>query len=191
MAAASLVYSAFVFASVSGIKRPDYQGYDLDRPWFDGKDWAWGEDMFNQASLKPQETGTIQSFPTDSVPRTGAEQFIPASAMINGSLLRDKKPKNPTKVTKDSLAKGQFLFNTYCAVCHGQDGMGNTPVTKKGIPGVPIKLMFPGLTEPHLYNKIRYGGPMMPPYGFQTSQADRWNMVNYMKSTSFGKKGLK
>ena len=42
-------------------------------------------------------------------------------------------------------------------------------------------------SEAHLYNKIRYGGPIMPAYGFQTSQTERWNMVNYMKSQEFGK----
>ena len=51
-------------------------GYDEVAPWFDGIAWDWFLDMFNQASIKPQEEGSFQNFPAHSVPRTGAEPFI-------------------------------------------------------------------------------------------------------------------
>ena len=181
-------FMAMVTASVKE-KRPDYQGYNLDRPWFDGKSWDWFLDMFNQPSIKPQEEGTVQSFPLESVPRKGVEPVIPATAMRDGRLLRDQIPVNPSAKTPESLARGRVLYETFCAVCHGKTGQAGTPVTKRGMPAPPIAAMFPFLTEPHLYNKILYGGPIMPAYGFQTSQQDRWDMVNYMKSPQFGKGG--
>ncbi len=55
------------------------------------------------------------------------------------------------------------------------------------MPAIPIKPLVVAFTEAHLYNKIRYGGPIMPPYGFQTTRKERWDMVNYMKSQDFGK----
>lgn len=170
-------------------EKPDYQGYDLKHPWFDGKGWAWFLDMMDQPSVKPQEPGTFQRFPTDSVPRTGAEAVIAATAIRDNKLLRDQIPLNPTQATAASLASGRVLYEIYCGVCHGNKGEAGTPVTKKGMPAPPIGAMLGFLSEAHLYNKIRYGGPIMPAYGYQTSQKDRWDMVNYMKSQQFGKGG--
>jgi len=183
--AIGLFLAAVVWAAQG--KRADYQGYDLDKPWFDGKPWDWTLDMFNQPSIKPQEVGTIQQFPLDSVPREGVEPEIPMTAMRDGMLLRDLEPLNPVQATDQSVANGKKIYGIYCATCHGLDGMGMTPVTERGMPAMPIAPMLPALTEAHLYNKARYGGPIMPPYGFQTSQKERWDLVNYMKSAKFGK----
>lgn len=166
---------------------PDYQGYDLSRPWFSKQKWAWFLDMVNQPSIKPQEVGTFQDFPLDSVPRSGVEPFIGADAKTGSQLTRDVLPKNPVPATAESIAHGKLMFDTYCAACHAPNGMGITPVTQKGLPPVPIAVMIPGLSEAHLYNKALYGGVIMPSYGFQTSAQDRWDIVNYAKSAQFGK----
>lgn len=178
---------AIVWAATGA--REDYQGYDLNRPWFDGRSYPFYLDMFNQPSIKSQEEGTFQRFPEDSVPRSGREPFIEATAVRDGQLVRDLEPLNPTQATPVSVARGRVLYDTYCAVCHAADGNAGTPVTQRGMPAPPIGALLPVLSEPHLYNKILYGGPIMPAYGFQTSQQDRWDMVNYMKSPQFGKGG--
>lgn len=175
-----------VWAKDQRPRPPDYQGYNLDRPWFDGKSWDWMMDMVNQPSIKPQEVGTFEQFPVDSVPRTGVEPEVPNVSNANG-LLRDQMPANPVKATEASIADGRKIFNIYCAACHGQDGKAQTPVAAKGMPAVPIDALRLAFSEAHLYNKMRYGGPIMPSYGFQTSQKERWDMVNYLKSADFGK----
>lgn len=190
--AAVVVAGAALFALVpaqdqADKAKPDYQGFDLTRPWFDGKRWDWFLDMFNQPSIKPQEEGTFQAFPVNSVPRSGAEPFIAATAIVDGKLLRDQIPPNPTRATPDSVARGRVLYETYCGVCHGNEGQAGTPVVQRGMPAPPIQAMLGFLSEAHLYNKIRFGGPIMPTYGFQTSMSDRWDMVNYLKSSQFGK----
>lgn len=167
---------------------PDYQGYNLKRPWYiPNRKWAWFLDMVDQPSIKPQETGTFQNFPSDSVPRQGVEPFIGPDAKIGGQLARDVMPKNPVPATADSIAHGKYVFEIYCAACHANNGMGMTPVTQKGIPPIPIAVMVPTLSEAHIYNKALYGGAIMPSYGFQTSAKDRWDIVNYVKSAQFGK----
>jgi len=166
---------------------PDYIGYDLKKPWFWSKPWPWFLDMIDQPSIKPQQVGTFQNLPPDSVPRTGVEPFISAEAKTGNQLTRDVLPKNPRPATPESLAQGKVMYEIYCAACHAANGMGMTPVTQKGMPPMPVAVMVPALSEAHLYNKALYGGPLMPSYGFQTSAKDRWDIVNYMKSPQFGK----
>ncbi len=190
MLAISLFLIAVVWAS-SVNNRPDYLGYDLDAPWFDGVKWDWFLDMFNMPSIKPQEEGTFQRFPTDSVPRSGIEPAIPAITNDKG-LLRDQIPINPTEPTAASIANGRKMYNIFCAACHGKTGMAEAPVAKKGMPVPPIKALVAIFSESHLYNKARYGtvapGPsVMPAYGFQTTTKERWDIVNFLKSTEFGK----
>ncbi len=55
------------------------------------------------------------------------------------------------------------------------------------MPAPPIRVLLTIMSDAHLYNKIRLGGPIMTAYGFQTTQMERWDMVNYMKSADFGK----
>lgn len=162
--------------------------YDLAQPWFDGKPWAWFLDMVNMPHLKPQEEGTIQTFPVDSVPRSGREAHIPARAMRRGRLLRDLEPQNPTRTDamRASIASGRERYAIYCAVCHGSKGEGNTTIVQRGMPAPPITSLVGILSEAHLYNKIRYGGALMPAYGYQTTIKERWDLVNYMKSAEFG-----
>lgn len=169
------------------IEAPDYQAYNLKRPWFSKQHWDWFLDMVNQPSIKPQQEGTVQNFPADSVPRQGVEPFIGPDAKIGNQVARDVMPKNPETATPAALANGKFIYLTYCAACHAPNGMGMTPVTQKGMPPVPIAVMVPGLSESHIYNKALYGGAIMPSYGFQTSAKDRWDVAMYMKSAQFGK----
>lgn len=186
-AAAGATYLAIAWAGSPPKQAPDYQAYDLSRPWFSKQDWAWFLDMVNQPSIKPQEVGTFQNFPADSIPRQGVEPFIGPEATIGNRPARDVLPKDPVPATPDSLARGKFIFETYCAACHAKNGMGVTPVTQKGFPPIPIAVMVPALSEAHIYNKALYGGAIMPSYGFQTSAKDRWDVANYMKSAQFGK----
>ena len=115
------------------------KGYGIEddaRPWFDGKDYPYFREMYNGKSLKPQEEGSYQRFPEKSVPVRVVlgkivkiyDPFIPAvfgdGAGTKGNP-REFIPKNPTQATADSIKRGQALFNTYCAACHGEDGQQN------------------------------------------------------------------
>ena len=183
------------------------KGYGIEndaKPWFDGKDYPFFREMYDGKSIKPQEEGSYQKFPEKSVPVRMIlgkivevyDPFIPAisgdGSGVEGNP-REFFPKNPTQSTTDSIYRGRALFNTYCAVCHGEDGQSQTVVVEKGIPAPPITTFFKIPTAaPHLYNKIKYGSffqeprGFMPAYGAQTSVRDRWDMVNYMMSDKFG-----
>jgi mono/diheme cytochrome c family protein len=81
-------------------------------------------------------------------------------------------------------ARGDTLYNTYCATCHGQGGAGNGPVSTKLV-GVP-SLLTPqarGYTDGYLYSIVRYGRGLMPKYGDKLpDQLDRWAIVNHVRA---------
>jgi mono/diheme cytochrome c family protein len=207
-----LVFLLLSASTVSAMEQYPYfdpqQGYGIKddaSPWFDGKDYPFFREMYDGKSLKPQEEGSYQKFPKSSVPVRVVlgkvvkiyDPFIPAVAGDGSGVKgnpREFSPKNPTQSSVDSVQRGQALYNTYCAACHGEDGQSQTVVVEKGVPAPPITAFFQMPTAaPHLYNKIKYGSffqeprGFMPSYGAQTSVRDRWDMVNYMMSATFGK----
>jgi len=210
----TLIFGFYVFtawaehpSSPRPYSEPNKHGYgvkDDSRPWYDGKDYFFYQDMFDGKGIKPQGQGTYQQFPKDSIPvrfqlgkiKKVYDPFIPVTT---GE--REIKPLNPTTEEEfpASIDRGRDLYGIYCVVCHGKDGNAGTPITLKGMPAPPITPFLQVFSPSHFYNKIRYGGafnlgstfqPMpgtMPPYGAQTSSQDRWDIVNYLKSSQFGK----
>jgi mono/diheme cytochrome c family protein len=96
--------------------------------------------------------------------------------------------KNPIASSPESIARGKHEFETYCAVCHGEDGMAaqtpEHPVAVKlganGAPPFPLAAT-PSYTDGMIFTKIRYGKPMMPGYP-QIPIEDRWHIINYIRT---------
>lgn len=155
---------------------------------------SWVKDMYNQVSIKYGEPGSMLAYPLDSVTTTGLEittdGFVhPEASKPDWIMTRnnpDLAPANPITSNASSLKEGKYLYDTYCTVCHGKDGMGGTPVGKlRGAAPISILLQSdPSITEGYLYYKITYGGMNqygMPPLGYATSETERWHIVNYLK----------
>lgn len=144
---------------------------------------TWVKDMYNQISLKPQERGMMMTFPEGIVSIDG-RYYEPHPAPMSW-VVKEMKPAtattNTTRATPESILNGKKVFNIICAACHGQNGMSGTPVMLKGMPAPPIKLMSPGFTDGYIYRKIKFGGIVMPPFGYATSEKERWDIVNYIR----------
>jgi mono/diheme cytochrome c family protein len=94
---------------------------------------------------------------------------------------------NPVAKTPESVQRGKYVFDIYCAVCHGADGMSNpeqVPVAKKliesGVGVIPLATTV-GYPDGFIFTKIRYGKPFMPGYP-QIPATDRWHVVNYLRT---------
>jgi mono/diheme cytochrome c family protein len=94
--------------------------------------------------------------------------------------------KNPTAPTQESIAAGQKAYAKTCAMCHGKTGDADGPaVIELNIH--PAKLSDPQLatqSDGTLFWKITTGKKPMPAYGKRLSEADRWNLVNYVRTLS-------
>lgn len=80
--------------------------------------------------------------------------------------------------------RGAAVYKSFCAVCHGSAGLGDGPVTRRGVPPPPSLLAEHalGLPDGHMFHILTYGQNNMPPYAAQISREDRWRVILYVRS---------
>jgi mono/diheme cytochrome c family protein len=92
--------------------------------------------------------------------------------------------KNPVPVNQSSLILGQKIYLQRCVGCHGKTGNGDGPdAADLGIH--PAKLSDPTIreqTDGELFWKVTVGKKPMPSYRSRVSPADRWNVINYVRT---------
>lgn len=125
---------------------------------------------------------------TTPPPSTGAATTAtpetPHPAVISAE---DKARKNPVKFTEVSVERGKKIYQSQCALCHGQKGDG------KGELAADMKLNVPDFTKPEtlkdktdgeLFAIIGAGRDPMPAQGGRMTDPHRWNLVNYLRMLS-------
>ncbi len=91
--------------------------------------------------------------------------------------------KNPIKYTKENEEAGKALYDIYCAVCHGAKGDGKgILVQREKILGIPsYDDIGRAITEGSIYHVMYYGINSMGSYASQTSEHERWQIVQYVE----------
>lgn len=128
--------------------------------------------MDRQPSPKPYRAPALLP-PAGSVPVTGRE-----------TLTWGSEPRNPLSSTAASLQRGKELFIINCAFCHGQSSAELGPVGKRLSP-LPPELNHSLLHErsdSHIYKVISLGFGRMPPFMEKLTQAERWQLVNFLRT---------
>ena len=99
----------------------------------------------------------------------------------------DAARKNPTKFTTVSVERGNKIFKTQCAMCHGETGDGKGDMVEE------MKINPPDLTKPEtlknrtdgeLFAILDVGSEAMPGQGKRMSDPHKWNIVNFIRSLS-------
>lgn len=147
-------------------------------PWFDH--------MIKSRVPSPYQRSDIpRTTVAGTVPITGGEPNDSALFKSGNASLADKLV-NPT-MAEATLVKGDTLFHTYCAVCHGNAGAGDGTVGPKvGAPSL-LTDKARGYTDGYIYSIIRYGRGVMPRYGDKVYRhEDRWAIVNYVRTLQRG-----
>jgi len=137
----------------------------------------WRDNMTQTLKIVPGEQ--VFAMPTGVVPRSGGELVLPREEREAAA----KRP-NPVPASSQSVATGQRLFAIYCTPCHGPEGKGDGPVATKFIP--PPDLTNAALqkarTDGYIQHVIGTGGAVMPAYGEALTPAERWHVVNFVRS---------
>jgi len=133
----------------------------------------WRTDMWYQPSIRPEDA-----------PRPQPEHAVPLGASPRYESRDDTEDlRNPFPPTQASLARGQVLFLARCQPCHGPEGHGGGPVSKF-FPEAPdlAYVTVQNRSDGFLWGTISYGGKAMPPQREGLSDADRWNLVNWVRA---------
>ena len=95
---------------------------------------------------------------------------------------------NPLPPTEDSLAIGERVYRAYCQACHGPDGHGDGPDAATLRPRPPDFWIHFASGHTHTDSRLFYwitngmGGTGMPAFGGQLSDAERWDVVNFIRT---------
>lgn len=92
---------------------------------------------------------------------------------------------------KGDPAHGRELYMEKCVLCHGGKGEGWDWAKKVAKPPVPVPdlaQVVPERSDEYLFDVVKDGGEavgltrFMPPFGFQLSDQEVWDLVAYMRS---------
>ena len=96
-----------------------------------------------------------------------------------------RQTSNPVARSEEVLHDGMMHFADHCAVCHGNDGSGETLFGKGLYPKPPHLRMHDtqGLSDGELFwiieNGVRFTG--MPGFGSPGTQEDSWKLVHFIR----------
>ncbi len=116
----------------------------------------------------------------------GAQQTLPPLA-VDAYPTTYRRPAIPYNAA--SVAHGASLFRIHCAACHGPAGHGDGPASA-GLRQRPADLTAPH-TNDHTAGDIfwwltRGIGSIMPAFGAQLPENDRWDLINFLRALSAG-----
>ena len=85
------------------------------------------------------------------------------------------------------VAAGRQLYQTYCATCHGERGLGDGPAAKGMTPPPPAigdAATMASASPALLYRVVSVGvpGTKMPAWGSTLTPQQQWNVVAYLQS---------
>ena len=91
--------------------------------------------------------------------------------------------QNPAPKNQDSIEGGKALYRKYCASCHGKNGQGDGPLAKELTPK-PADLVERAAhhSDGDFAWKITNGRGAMPVFKDQLSEAEIWDLTNFIKS---------
>jgi mono/diheme cytochrome c family protein len=126
-------------------------------------------------SMRQPVAGSVPagSFSVESPLRTGR---------VNGELATELPPE--LTLNADLLNRGQFVYDVYCAPCHGIAGDGQGVIAYRGPLTVPtlhqdrLRSAEPG----YLFGVITNGIGKMYGYGSRIQPEDRWAAIAYVRA---------
>jgi mono/diheme cytochrome c family protein len=113
------------------------------------------------------------------------ETYVARTARSMAVPSRAKSEKNPFTASSELMSEGRAHFADHCAICHANNGSGNTDIGRNLYPKAP-DMRLPrtqNLTDGELYytihNGIRLTG--MPAWGTEEKDEDSWKLVLFIR----------
>jgi len=100
-----------------------------------------------------------------------------------------KNPLNPDSI---NMKEAERLFLVNCGICHGSKLDGNGPLYNDGkgpFPNAPKNLLsdeIKKMADGTIFHSVTYGKGSMGSYASQLSTAQRWMVIDYIRSKQGG-----
>ena len=97
----------------------------------------------------------------------------------------DKARKNPVQFTDVTVERGKKIFESQCAMCHGEkaDGQGEVAEEMKlALPDFTKPDALKGRTDGELFKIISLGNPVMPAQDKRMKDIHVWELVNFLRA---------
>ncbi len=135
----------------------------------------------------PDSMNAIQPV-TNTIPR-GVYMPFHYSTQLTGYDSAGVNLNFPDWLNDEEKEQGKYIFEIYCAVCHGKSGVGNgtiveNPKIKNPYPPPPSYFSENLINLPvgKMYYSVHYGKNLMGPYGKILNRNEIWKVVYYVKS---------
>jgi cbb3-type cytochrome c oxidase subunit III len=120
------------------------------------------------------------------VPGTIAQGFKPFNYEPTpvDAVRAGKELKNPlSHGNLEVRRRGATLYKNYCQFCHGEGGLGDGPVSRRGFPA-PLSFLGTAvldMPDGEMYHILTYGKGNMPAHALQLSPLDRWAVILHVR----------
>jgi mono/diheme cytochrome c family protein len=90
--------------------------------------------------------------------------------------------------TPNSIREGDYLYQIYCAMCHGEKGQGDGAVSKKYYPKLAdlSSARVQQLADKEIFTRITNGFRTMPSFKKDLAPQERWHIINYLRTLGQG-----
>jgi len=110
--------------------------------------------------------------------------FVQSDAPKKGGNPDAAKIKNPVAATPESIASGKRIYQRLCTKCHGPEGKGDGEAATGAQPSdLTAPTLQYGASDGEMFSVLRHGTSRdMESYAERISEADTWNVINYVKT---------
>jgi mono/diheme cytochrome c family protein len=149
---------------------------------------ACRQDMHDQPSYSALESTDF--FGDDQASRPLVAGTVARGQLRDDTLLYTGKDGNalaavfPMPVDDALMARGRERYNVYCSPCHGETGLGDGMVVRRGYKRPPslAEERLRALPVGHFFDVITNGLGAMPDYAAQIKVNDRWAIAAYIRA---------
>ena len=93
------------------------------------------------------------------------------------------KIKNPVAASAESMSAGKRVYTRMCGRCHGAEGKGDGTAATAPVPDLTDAQWDYGSSDGEMFSVIHDGvSTDMDGYAARLSDADIWNVVNFVRS---------
>lgn len=150
---------------------------------------TYAERDSNKFTIDPSLRGTSKIF-YNNIPVAGTikrgELFPYTLPNDSNGYKMSATVNNPIGTLSDAeMLEAGRLFNINCAICHGDKGQGNGPISTSGKIGGIANLtldMYVKMADGTMFHSITYGRNLMGSYASQLDRKQRWMMVKYIRT---------